>query len=443
MTILMADGGEMALLALLVPYMAKEWSLTHFQQGLMGGSHYIGSLIGAILSGRISDIYGRKPTFVLGMFFVSAFAILSSLSTSFYYFFLFRILYGMGIGLSIPACSTLTTEITPKRLRARILNAIWLFFPIGEIYAILFSRYYLTSKANTLLYELTSWRALIITVGIPSFFSFFLSFFVDESPRYYFTNGFYEKGMEKLNNILRANMYIELTESEKSTLKNEASLIRQNTESFAGKGSFFENYKRLFSRKYMGIIVCLLVLKFVNYASWNGLSYLMPQAIFRHREIHDKSIMYHLYLISAICELPAMLLCIGLNEFKVIGRKKALNLGFFLCLVTLAAACVNLYKRFIRFGWLISTCRFLCVIPYGSIFIVINEAFPTKIRTTAIGTLGSIGRTAGAIVPSILQIMLVWEFNSPFIFLAALLLIGWIVSFVIPIDDSSGEKNIE
>ena len=80
----LADGGEFLVISLLSHKLGILWNLTHSEKGTLGSIVFVGFFFGVWISGKISDNYGRKPTFIIGSTMATFFAVLSAISWDFY-----------------------------------------------------------------------------------------------------------------------------------------------------------------------------------------------------------------------------------------------------------------------------------------------------------------------------------------------------------------------
>ena len=81
---------------------------------------FIGMLIGALLSGLMSDRIGRRPTVLILTACTGIFGLLSAFSSSFSMLLVSRAFVGVGVGGS-PAALSLFTEFLPKEKRGEYL----------------------------------------------------------------------------------------------------------------------------------------------------------------------------------------------------------------------------------------------------------------------------------------------------------------------------------
>ena len=191
----LADGSEMIIESLLIMKLGDLWDLSHTQKGFLGSAVFLGFFIGAIISGKLSDTYGRRPVFIAGSIVTAVFSLVSAFSPNYYFLVVMRSFFGMGVGLSIPSCSALAIEITPTKYRAWVLNLIWVFFPFGEIFAVLI--------ASAVINKVHGWRYLLGIVSIPAAISCIMSFFVNESPRFYLVTKQFDRAFINLDRILQ------------------------------------------------------------------------------------------------------------------------------------------------------------------------------------------------------------------------------------------------
>ena len=151
------DGYVMIATSLLMPVIDKTWKLTEFEKGFIGGSIFLGFMLGALLVGFVSDRKGRKMAFTLG-------CILSIFGSTFGFFSkdwivlsVTNAFVGVGIGISIPSCFSLISEVTNYYSRSVIMSLVWIFFPVGEIMACYVSKHYRVYD-----YTQENWRNLLM-----------------------------------------------------------------------------------------------------------------------------------------------------------------------------------------------------------------------------------------------------------------------------------------
>ncbi|MCX6328972.1 MAG: MFS transporter, partial [Bacteroidia bacterium] len=151
-----------------------------------------GCLSGAVLSGWLSDRFGRKRLLILS----AALFVIASLGTggagSFTTFVIFRIIGGTGIGLASNLSPMYIAEITPGNVRGRFVSINQLTIVIGILAAQLINwRIARPVPVNATTADiLTSWngqmgwRWMFYACTIPAGLFFIFMWFVPESPRW-------------------------------------------------------------------------------------------------------------------------------------------------------------------------------------------------------------------------------------------------------------------
>ncbi|MFN8209902.1 MAG: sugar porter family MFS transporter [Bacteroidales bacterium] len=161
-------------------------------QGWAMGCALIGCLAGAIVSGTLSDRFGRKRLLIVSaLLFVTA-SLGTGAAWSFSVFVAFRILGGIGIGIASNISPLYIAEITPARLRGRFVSINQLTIVIGILAAQLINWRIArpVPQGFTLNDILTSWngqvawRLMFYACAIPALLFLVLALFIPESPRW-------------------------------------------------------------------------------------------------------------------------------------------------------------------------------------------------------------------------------------------------------------------
>lgn len=72
-------------------------------------------MIGSLFSGKVCDIYGRKIPLIYSGLLMFIIALICGFSFDFYFFMVFRILFGLVVGFCVPISFTLLAECTPLK----------------------------------------------------------------------------------------------------------------------------------------------------------------------------------------------------------------------------------------------------------------------------------------------------------------------------------------
>ncbi|WP_109399825.1 sugar porter family MFS transporter [Proteus sp. TJ1640] len=181
-------------------------------------SALVGCIFGAVISGTLSDRYGRKLPLIIAAIFFGVSALGTALTATFEYFIWFRVLGGIAIGIASGLSPIYIAEISPTEQRGRFVAVNQLTIVIGVLAAqvvnLLIAEPVVTGStlaeiATTWNGQL-GWRYMFAAQIIPSVAFFLLMLFMPESPRWLIKAGKEEKARETLLKI-GDNQYAEKT----------------------------------------------------------------------------------------------------------------------------------------------------------------------------------------------------------------------------------------
>lgn len=153
----------------------KEFSLNAISKGFVTSALMVGCLFGALLGGRLSDRYGRKPMLMASAILLAVSAAgCSFLSDSAAPLVIFRLVGGLGAGVLSAVIPTYITEISPAELRGTFVSFYQLFVVVGILVAYCANYFFAGLEAN--------WHLML---GLPLIFAAIdaiLLLFLPESP---------------------------------------------------------------------------------------------------------------------------------------------------------------------------------------------------------------------------------------------------------------------
>jgi sugar porter (SP) family MFS transporter len=332
------------------------FELNSFWQGFTISSSLIGTVVGALTSGKPADRYGRKPVLfvVAGLYAVSAFG--SAMTSSLLFFIIFRFLGGLAVGASSVAGPMYISEISPARIRGRMTG----LFQFNVIFGIL-----MAYVSNYLLINTGSepWRFMLGVEGLPAMAFFFLLFFIPRSPRY----------LIKIGNIEEARRVLNLVEE-----NDVESEIKEITEGLEQRKTASEN---LFSKIYFKpISLAFLVAMFNQFSGINAILYYAPR-IFELTGLSSVDSMFQPVMIGVTNGIFTML---GLGIIDKVGRKKLLiigSLGMSLCLGFISRIFyLQDFSGYSVLAFLLIYIMFFAFSTGAVIWVLIAEVFPNSVR---------------------------------------------------------------
>jgi sugar porter (SP) family MFS transporter len=188
--------------------------LNGFQQGFMTASAIIGTVIGALTSGRPGDLYGRRDSLKVAGSLYFLCAVGCALAWGFWPFIFFRAIGGFAVGASSVLGPLYLAEISPARWRGRLVAAFQLNVVFGVLVAFL-SNYGLGSLG---LGEF-EWRWKLGVQAIPAAAFFFLLFFIPRSPRWLMMKKRTEEATEALRLLGNPDAAAEIAAIQESLLQ--------------------------------------------------------------------------------------------------------------------------------------------------------------------------------------------------------------------------------
>jgi SP family sugar porter-like MFS transporter len=180
------------------PFYEKFFNLTTPSQiGWAMSSALLGCLVGSLISGALSDRYGRKRLLILAGFLFTVTGILTALAPNFTIFVLNRLLGGVAIGLASNLSPMYIAELSPAEMRGRLVSVNQLTIVIGILAAQLTN--WLIAEpvpAGATAADILAswngqvgWRWMFGAEAVPAFLFFVLMFTIPESPRWLVKNG--------------------------------------------------------------------------------------------------------------------------------------------------------------------------------------------------------------------------------------------------------------
>lgn len=162
------------------------------EEGWAMGSALIGCLLGAVLSGGLSDKFGRKRLLILSAVVFVVSSIGTGLAGSFVSFNVWRMAGGIAIGLASNLSPMYIAEVAPAAVRGRLVSMNQFTIVIGILLAqaVNYGIVQLAPGADPDAWNIASgWRWMFGVTAVPACLFFVLMFFVPESPRWLVKNG--------------------------------------------------------------------------------------------------------------------------------------------------------------------------------------------------------------------------------------------------------------
>jgi len=167
-----------------------DFKLTDLQLGFSVSSLTIIAALAMMVSGPLSDRFGRRFMLKICAVVFTISAIGSAMATNFTLFLIFRMLGGIGVGASLILAPMYIAEIAPPKQRGKLVSFNQLNIVLGITVAF-FSNYYILSLGNSNANWVQSlgiaehnWRWMLGVEAVPAVLYFFGLLTVPRSPRW-------------------------------------------------------------------------------------------------------------------------------------------------------------------------------------------------------------------------------------------------------------------
>lgn len=229
-------GFDTAVISGAINFLRNQFHLSAAMEGWLMSSALLGCVFGAAIAGYLSDKYGRKKILLLSaiLFIVSAIGCAMAVTPAF--LVIARIVGGIGVGFAAMVAPMFISELSPAKLRGRLVSLYQLAITLGILCSYLSNSFLLQYAGNTppgpdnfMHYYLVAevWRGMLGSNMVPALLFFVFLLFVPESPRWLVKMGKTgEAGriLERVNG--KGSAESELFEIEK-TISGETGSFRQ------------------------------------------------------------------------------------------------------------------------------------------------------------------------------------------------------------------------
>lgn len=135
----MLDGMDVLIISYTAPAIAKAWSISPANLGIVFSSGLIGMTVGAIFLAPLADKFGRKPMMLLAAGVMGTCIYITSYAQSTSALLLYRFISGLGIGVMMVNTASITAEYTPTKTRDFWVSLVITGYPVGAVLTGIFS----------------------------------------------------------------------------------------------------------------------------------------------------------------------------------------------------------------------------------------------------------------------------------------------------------------
>ena len=231
-------GYDTAVISGTIAQVTQLFQLDTLQQGWYVGCALIGSIVGVLFAGILSDKLGRKMTMIISATLFSTSALGCAISADFTQLVVYRIIGGVGIGVVSIVSPLYISEVAVAQYRGRLVSLYQLAVTVGFLGAYLINYQLLAyaESGNQLsmdwlnkIFVTEVWRGMLGMETLPAVLFFIIIFFIPESPRWLIVRGKEEKAVNILeriyNSVSEAASQLKETKSEIDHLESIATSL--------------------------------------------------------------------------------------------------------------------------------------------------------------------------------------------------------------------------
>jgi len=370
----MFDAMDVLLIGFLVAPITKEFTLAPAQVGLVASAGFVGMFLGAAISGRLADRYGRRLIFQGTLVLFSVGAVLSALAPTFETLLAARVIAGLGLGGELPVVATLVSEFSPRAQRGRMIVLLESFWAYGTLAAGLIALFVLPQFG---------WRGAFLVAALPALYVAYLRSALPESPRYLAERGRSAEADAIVRRVERASGGALLT------LGAAIAPLRSGRTSIS----------QLWSPAYARRTAMLWILWFGITFTYYGIFLYVPSLLAARGLSEVRS--NEFFFLSTIAQIPGYFSAAWLVERW--GRKPTLVTYL---LGTAAAAFLfgNAGTGTDAFVYA-ALLSFFNLGAWAIVYTYSPELYPTAIRATGAGIAAAVGRLGGIIGPFLTPVL--------------------------------------
>ena len=127
------EGFDLQSMGVAAPMMREAFQLDPKQLGWAFSAATLGTLPGALLAGKLADMYGRKPILIANTILFGIMSVLTAHAYSFPLLLGARLLTGLGLGGALPILITMATEAVNPKWRGTAVSIMYCGVPAGGI----------------------------------------------------------------------------------------------------------------------------------------------------------------------------------------------------------------------------------------------------------------------------------------------------------------------
>ena len=358
-------GYDTAVIAGAIGFLQTHFDLDATMKGWAASSALLGCVIGVSFAGIVADRMGRKKALLLSAVLLLVSAVGTAIPDQFWVFVVYRMIGGIGVGIASMASPMYIAEITPGRIRGRMVSVNQFAIVTGML-VIYFVNYFIALQGDEAWNVDAGWRWMFGSEALPATIVLLLLFIVPESPRWLVEKGMKEKARAVLAKVGGSGFADAEVQSIEATLNQEVETL----------GQLFKTGWR----KVMILGIALAILQQVT--GINVFLYYAPE-IFKKLGSGGDAALLQTIVVGAV---NLAFTIVAIWTVDRLGRKPLMMVGATGMGISLVAMGLAAQLQVISI-WVV-----LCILAYIACFalsvgpvtwVILSEIYPTRIRGRA------------------------------------------------------------
>ena len=223
MAVVAATGGllfgfDTGVISGAIPFLKQYWHLQDADVEWITTTVLVGAIVGALVSGKLSDYLGRKKMIIINAIIFSIAAVGCTYAPGVTVLIIMRIMIGFAIGITSFVVPMYIAEVSPMRRRGALVTLNQLMITIGILVSYI-TDYWMSNDNNP-----ESWRKMFAVGFVPALVLLAGMFFLPETPRWLISKGRWKEGkavLEKIEDADRFDQTLKELEEDAAFAKNK------------------------------------------------------------------------------------------------------------------------------------------------------------------------------------------------------------------------------
>ncbi|XP_070558191.1 organic cation transporter protein-like [Ptychodera flava] len=363
----------------------------------------LGNLVGVIIFGQLSDIFGRKPIFLINLVLVIITAVVTSFSPNYPFFVVGQFFLGAFPHSLFVTGNVIVVEMLGLQYRTMC----------GTMMHVAFSVFYVLYGAIAYLCN-GNWRRIQLIVGLIWILYLPAIFIITETPMWLMRKHKYYRAKQVLKRFAKFNnttLPEDIFESEEVELKS----MESDEDRKVRRSTLFDLFKTPNLRR-RTLLMCF---------NWFSCSFVYYGISLNTDQLGSNP--YVTFLIAGAVEIPGRFLAWWL--MKMIGRRWALSsMAIFGGVSLMLSVLPNIVELTVAIAMVAKLCIagvFAIVFVYGA------EIYPTVVRNAGMGVSSMSARVGSIISPFVVLLEVYWS-PMPFIIMGVTSVIAGVLALFLP-----------